>query len=159
MRGDTGAGERIVLVNNETDEQIEIQFRPESVAEQVEVGYSRVPIIGLSHQPLQYTGTGNRKLPAMVFRVDQHFMPSGQDVMALRRFLLAATVEETEGGGPARVTVVWPGVITFTGVITSVAITHETFSDEGVTGYTATAAFEEWVPTRRMAADYRRGGL
>ncbi len=159
MLGDTDPGVKIVLVNNETDETLEIQFRPESLVEQVEVNYSRTPIPGLSHQPLQYTGTGNRKLPAVIFRVDEHFVTSGDDIMALRRFLLAATVEEEGAGGPARVTMIWPGVIAFTGVITSLAISHEHFSTEGVTGYTATVAFEEWVPTRRVAATYRQGGF
>jgi len=158
MRADTIKGPKITLLNLETDELFEVPIRPDALTEQVEVGYSRGQIIGLTHQPLQYVNTGNRKLPSIAFNVDQHFAGEDEDIMQLRHFLMAATVEEDGAGGPARITFVWPGVITFTGVITNLSVTHERFGDEGgVTGYTATVSVEEWVPTRRTAGLYRRG--
>jgi len=158
MQGDTATGQRITLLNHETDELIEVPIRPDILSEQVEVNYSRATVIGLTHQPLQYLGTANRKIPSITFQVDQHFAGEGEDIETLRNFLMAATVEEEGRAGPARITMVWPKAMTFTGVITSLRISRERFGSDGrVTGYSATVTFEEWVPERRTADAYRLG--
>lgn len=58
---------RLTLVNVRTRQRVTVQFNPASLQIGLQVGYQRQTVLGMSHQPLQYTHTGNVKIPLELF--------------------------------------------------------------------------------------------
>ncbi|MCK7535249.1 MAG: hypothetical protein MZV63_31810 [Marinilabiliales bacterium] len=94
-------------------------FNPTQLAEKVQVNWNRLQVPGLSHQVLQFQGTGNRQFSAVEFYLDKVFaaeQPGDTDIMEFRRFL---RVPHRAAGGdrgvpataPPRVLFIWPGVL------------------------------------------------
>lgn len=154
---------RCALVNLSTGESVDCLFNPTQLIERVQVNWNRLAVPGLSHQVLQYQGTGNRELSAVEFYLDRLFaqaQPGDVDVLAFRRFLRALTVpavgSELAYAAPARVLLLWPGVLSVEAVVTSVEFQYRQFgADGGVLVYTATVGFEEIRDVRLSAEDLR----
>ncbi|MEP0841231.1 MAG: peptidoglycan-binding protein [Phycisphaerae bacterium] len=155
---------RCFLVNVITAESMDCLFNPTQLAEKVQVNWNRLQVPGLSHQVLQFQGTGNRQLSSVEFYLDKVFaaeQPGDTDVMEFRRFLRALTVppEGTEGvpaTAPPRVLFIWPGVLSIETVLTDVEFQYRQFGSDGaVLVYAATCNFEE-ILDARVTSEYLR---
>ncbi len=158
---------RCALVNVTTGEHVEALFNPSQLTERVQVSYSRLQVLGLSHQPLQFQSTGNRTFGGVDFYLDRRFaqaQPGSPEILAFRAFLLALTVPPagTEGvaqTAPPRALVIWPGLLTVEAVLTEVEFSYQELAvDGGVLVYTATVSFEEILDVR-VTSEERRGQL
>lgn len=159
---------RCFLVNVTTAESMDCLFNPTQLAEKVQVNWSRLQVPGLSHQVLQFQGTGNRQLSSVEFYLDKVFaaeQPGDADVMEFRRFLRALTVppEGTEGvpaTAPPRVLFIWPGVLSIEAVLTDVEFQYRQFGSDGaVLVYAASCTFEEILDTRVTSEQLRQEEL
>ena len=158
--------ERVHLGNVSSGESKVVMVNPTSLAYAVDVRYARHGVPGLSHEPLQYTGTGNRTTQPIDFALDRFFAADQADAPDIRdfeNFLLALTVPPAGTSGapdtrPPRCLIVWPGVITIETVLTRVEFSFSDFGlDGGVLAYTAKCTFEEILDRRRTSEEYRRG--
>jgi hypothetical protein len=156
-----------VLVNVTTAESMECLLNPTQLSERVQVNWNRLQVPGLSHQVLQYQGTGNRQLSSVEFYLDKLFaaeQPGDTEILEFRRFLRALTVAPrgTEGvpaTAPPRVLVVWPNVLTIETVLTDLEFEYRSFGADGrVLVYTATCSFEEILDSRIASEDLRQEG-
>jgi hypothetical protein len=147
---------------------MECLLNPTQLSERVQVNWNRLQVPGLSHQVLQYQGTGNRQLSSVEFYLDKLFaaeQPGDTDILEFRRFLSALTVPPrgTEGvpaTAPPRVLVVWPNVLTVETVLTDLEFEYRRFGVDGrVLVYTATCGFEEILDSRIASEDLRQEGL
>jgi hypothetical protein len=156
---------KCMLVNLATNETQSCLLNPTQFAERVAVNYNRAPVLGLSHQPLQYQSTGNRQIPGMEFYLDKFFAaaaPGDPDIDDFRNFLRALTVPTTPVVGtptaPPRVLVLWPRVLTIETVIMELEFSYKHFAgDASVLLYTATVTFEEILDVR-VTSEMRRSG-
>jgi hypothetical protein len=155
---------RCFLVNVTTAESLDCLFNPTQLAEKVQVNWNRLQVPGLSHQVLQFQGTGNRQFSAVEFYLDKVFaaeQPGDTDIMEFRRFLRSLTVppEGTEGvpaTAPPRVLFIWPGVLSVETVLTDVEFQYRQFGADGaVLVYAATCTFEE-ILDARVTSEYLR---
>ncbi len=155
---------RCALVNVTTGEAMECLFNPAQLTEKVSVNYSRLQVLGLSHQPLQFQSTGNRTFPGVDFYLDRSFaqaQPGSPEILEFRAFLHALTVppSATEGvvaTSPPRTLIIWPGLLTVEAVLTEVEFKYQQLATDGtVLIYTATVGFEEILDTR-VASEQRR---
>jgi Contractile injection system tube protein len=159
---------RVLLVNESSHESMSCLFNPTELLERVAVNYSRLSVVGLSHQPLQYGSTGNRELPGLEFYVDKFFASAradDMDVMSFAGFLRALTVpaalpDATSGAvAPPRVLLLWPNVLTLEAVVTSLELAFRQFgADGGALVYVATVTFEE-VRDSRITSEQLREEL
>jgi hypothetical protein len=154
---------RVSITNLVTGEGWMAMFNPTQFEEGVGVNYTRQNVPGLSHKPLQYAGTDNYKFElALYYRAQATDLanpfaqsavrdkkPKGlSDVLEMRKFLqsLCYPVQSTTvgGGGPPRVLVVWPNVITLVCVVVGLKIQNRRFNVEGTpVEYVANVTFEE----------------
>ncbi|MFH0903253.1 MAG: peptidoglycan-binding protein [Pseudomonadota bacterium] len=155
---------RCVLVNVATGESVECLFNPTQLSEKLQVNWNRLAVPGLSHQVLQFQGTGNRQLTGVEFYLDKVFaaeQPGDPDIMELRRFLRSLTVPPggTEGviaSAPPRALFVWPGVLSVETVLTEVEFQYRQFGVDGrVLVYAATCSFEEILDMRISSEELR----
>lgn len=169
---------RVSLTNLSTGEGWIAMFNPTGFEEQVQVNWNRRQVLGLSHEPLQYGNTGNwtfsldlymrgtKSVTANPFTEStiKDKAPKGlDDIMAIRKFLmsLAYPVSGTTigEGGPPRVLVVWPHIMSITCVVTSVKFANQRFNVEGYpVEYVASVGFEEIRDTRISSSDIRQLG-
>lgn len=169
---------RVSLTNLNTGEGWMAMFNPTTFEEQVEVNWNRQHVLGLSHEPLQYGNTGNWNFeldlymrgnkPTTVNPFTEATVkdksPKGlSDIMAIRKFLMSlaypvsgATIGE---GGPPRVLVVWPHIMSLVCVVTSLKLANQRFNFEGYpVEYVASVGFEEIRDTRITSGDIRQLG-
>ena len=157
---------KATLSNVDTGEEVVVLCNPAEVVEAVAVNYSRQGVPGLSHQPLQYTGTGNRTVSSLAFWLDRRVAEDdggGFNVDDFRRFLLSLTVPSVQGGEskgrPPRVLLVLPKLLTIEAVLASVEFRFSLFAEDGrPLLYVATCSFEEFLDARRSSEDLRGGG-
>lgn len=150
--------ERCSLVNVTTGEHVDCLFNPPQLLERVQVNWSRLGVLGLSHQVLQYQSTGNRGVGPLDFYLDRFFaraIESDADVLAFAEFMRALTVPragatDVASAAPPRVLVVWPNVLTVEAVVTELELRFTDFAQDGsVLLYTASCSFEEILDVRR----------
>ena len=134
------------------------QFLPAEFEETLEVGYNRITVPGLSHQPQQYAYTGNQ-----TYSMELYFRAKNpEDISWLQdaRKFLQKICYPREGsdsvitGAPARVLFNWPSMVSMTCILTSVSFRHFQFSVEGYTvAFTARITLEEIRDVRLLAED------
>lgn len=155
---------RMHLVNLATSEDLEVFFNPEQLDEELQVAYSRLTVPGLSHQPLQFSYTGNLGVNIDLYCA-AHTEQDRVLIEDFRRFLFslcypngnAGTIDD---GAPPRVLFVWPQLYTWTSVITSLKVRSSAFSQQGrISRYVATIGFEEIRDIRLTSDDVRRHGM
>lgn len=155
---------KCILVNVATSESLSVLFNPTELVERVSVNYSRLGVLGLSHQLLQYQHTSNRQLPSVEFYFDKLFAaeaPGDPDIDDFRSFLRALTVPpaSAEMTPPPRALVLWPNVLTIETVLTDLEFHYKSFGPHGhALVYTATCTFEEILDVRVTSEDRRAGG-
>ena len=155
---------RCVLVNVTSGESMECLFNPTQLTEKVQVNWSRLAVLGLSHQVLQFQSTANRSLAGVEFYLDRFFateQPGEPDIMEFRSFIRALTVPPsgTEGvvdTAPPRTLFIWPEVITVETVVTDVEFQYRQVAIDGrVLVYAATVTFEEILDVRVTSEELR----
>ena len=167
MRRALARAPRCSLANVTTGESIECMFNPAQLTEKVQVGYNRLAVPGLSHQVLQYAGTGNRRFEGVEFYLDRFFAsedPQAPDILEFRSFIRALTVpseaaQTVLSTAPPRVLVLWPGVLSVEAVVTDAEFQFRQFGVDGqVLVYAALLSFEEVLDQRVTSEQLRRGG-
>jgi hypothetical protein len=139
-------------MNLTTLDQLEAWANPPVLVEQRAAQWNRLSVPGLGHQPLQYGGTGNRRLADMELIFDRRTHPYA-DLEAARQFLdaLVEPVRTTMPAAPPRVLFVWPKLLSLEVITDSVEIVHEHFAVDGSPmAMTATLAFERVVEMRAL---------
>jgi hypothetical protein len=158
---------RCALVNLVTGEELTCLANPTELAERVMVTWNRLAVPGLSHQPLQYSSTGNRQLSGVELYMDRYLAaaePQAPDLLEFRRFLRALTVPPAAEAGappaaPPRVLFVWPQLLTLEAVVETVELRYQRFAVDGsVLVYTASVTFEEILDVRVTSSDLRENG-
>lgn len=116
---------------------------PETFSESVNVEYSKRPVLGLSHEVIQYIRTASRELDFAVYfnwqivyqkyiRGRQNEAPDGYDPIAYRNFFQSLTVPAGPMQAPPLVRIVWQGAwLFFEGVVTSIDTAYEQFAPDG----------------------------
>jgi len=150
---------RMSIANVATGESIEAQLNPSELEEALEVAYNRLTIPGLSHQPLQFTNTGNLKL---TFELMFEALEPAADLPRLllaRRFLQSLCypprgAQDVRSGGPPRALFIWPNLASLTCVITGLTFKHQRFNLEGTpVQFSAKVTLEEIRDVRLTSED------
>lgn len=155
---------RISFSNLRTGETVEMPYFPTTLGEKVAVNWARQIVLGMSHEVLQYSHTGNHTFDALTLPFIAHTPQELSDLSDGRRFLLSLTVPPADAqgvrmGAPDRVLFFWPQLVSMTCVISSVAIKHEQFNSEGSSvRFNATLGLEEIRDVRLTADDVRQHG-
>jgi hypothetical protein len=113
-------------------------FTPETLEEGVVVNYSRVTILGLSHELLQYSHTSSHRFEGLEFFFRGTTEEEVEQIHEGRRFLLhlcyaPLSPEGIRDGGPPRVLFYWPEVVSLTCVLEDLRISHLKFNLQGRT--------------------------
>lgn len=107
---------RMSIGNLEDGTSLEVQYNPTELAEELEVLYQRMAVLGLSHQPLQYTGTGNLKITfELAFDALAQTSTPRYEIMEARKYLSSLDyarrgATSVRGGSPPRLLFVWPNL-------------------------------------------------
>jgi hypothetical protein len=141
---------RLALVNLATGERLDTWANPPQLAMRTTVNWNRLSPPGADHQPLQFTGTGNRQLTELELIFDRAFADSTDvDLAQARMFLDATTVPTAPGLPPPTVLFVWPGVVTLEAVVTSLDVQVRRFASDGSPlTLAATLTLEQVAPPR-----------
>ena len=112
---------------------------PTTFSEKVSPQYSARPVLGLSHEVLQYIRTGTRSID-MELWISYHILMirSGDEtthpsiLLDWRNFFEALTVPASAGLAPPLVTFDWPGAqLSFKGVVSDLSIDYQRFAVDG----------------------------
>lgn len=128
---------RLYFVNLQTGEEVSARFNPTAFTRTIQVLWKEHEVLGQSHRPMDYLGTGNMSVPLeLYFRAES--LSEQQDLENRIAFLesLCYAPEQADsiaGRRPPRVLVVWPNTMSFTAVITSFACAHQMFDNTGRT--------------------------
>lgn len=157
-----GAAFDVIIGNLQTRQYVIAQYTPLKVQEELSVEFERLKVLGLSHQPLQYSQTNNHKVTlSFDFNGDPK---QGQTAADQRRFLLSncypsRSARNVKSGGPSGVVVDWPELFSLVCVQLSVKMDHELFKKTGGSRkFTAQVVFEELRDLRLYAEDVARLG-
>jgi Contractile injection system tube protein len=130
--------DRLTFGNLDTGETLEVQFNPTELAEKLAVTYQRLGIVGMSHEPMQYSNTANFSVEFTLFfdRISPYKSGGVYDLDAARKFLLAFGYSRrgalsVAGGAPPSVLVMWPNLYTLTCKMTALDGKGTTFAPDG----------------------------
>lgn len=156
---------RVSLTNLRTNETAEMPFTPNEFVESVAVNWARQAILGMSHEQLQYTNTGNYTLNDLDFAFRATTPAEAKAIHDGRRFLLSLCYapEGAEGlrdGAPPRILFFWPQVVSMTCILSrDLRITHSAFNSEGLTTrFNARFSLEEARNVRLTMDEVRQYG-
>jgi hypothetical protein len=157
-----GAAFDLTIGNLATRQFIVTQYTPLRLSEEVSAEFERLKVLGLSHQPLQYSGTTNHKVS---FPLDFHGAPGlGQTAAEQRRFLLSncypsRSSRNVKATGPSGIVFDWPNLFSLVCAQISVKFDHDLFNRDGSPlKFTAQVTFEELRDVRLYAEDVARLG-
>lgn len=127
---------RMSVGNLITGRTLEAMYNPTEFEESVAPGYARLKVLGHSHEPLQYQGTGNH-----TFSFDlswSAFDPRGIDLAFARRFMLALcysprSAQTVQAAEPPRALFLWPTLAAIVAKLTELKIKHQDFAKSGAT--------------------------
>lgn len=167
---------RVRFVNIRSGEGITAQFNPTEFEEGLEAQYNRQQVLGLSHQVLQFIGTGNHHFTMELFwnrgvtpevreedlaNIGISEISELAEAKAFFESLMYPTGGATSitSGAPPRVLVVWPGVLSMTCVLMAMNTTNERFNSRGETvEATMSLQFEEIRDVRITSQEVRQFG-
>lgn len=177
---------KVSLTNLQTDETVYAQFNPETFTPGVEAEYVRKAVLGQSHRPLQYTGTGNLQFsmefefnllasggpinrldPATAgYAANQNLASDHLGVLvSIQNFLwslLYADIDEDDphSGEPPDVLVIWPKTLSAVCKLISIQDEKKQFSPDGsCIRFCCKCTFEENRKLRLLQSSVRRQGL
>lgn len=159
---DFGPPRRYVTLTNMADDRtLSLWYFPPKLEESVEVGYDRLQVPGLSHQPQQFKNTGNLSYQLeMYFRANDAVQ--SRQLLQVRKFLHYICyprqgANDVVTGAPARVMFVWPNLVTIQAIVTSLKCTISRISrTAGAVEMTAVLQLEEVRDGRLLAEDVWR---
>ncbi len=122
---------RAFFINEEAGETLQVLLNPTTFTEEVTALYARQPVLGLSHEVLQYTRTKTLEIPLQLYV--SHYEMARQGVtdrspLDYRNFFLGLVYPIEGGRAPSVVTFVWPSTTIIRGVITSLKFNYQKFS-------------------------------
>lgn len=142
------------------DFRTNVLVNPESFSESVEPQYSRRPVLGLSHEVLQYIRTASRDLSMQFWvswdvYIQRGFASHEMHPVAFRDFMVSMCVPAGPRLSPPLIEVHWPGAnLGFVGVVASLGIEYTRFSSKGdPIEYTLDVSFVE-VARALMTSPY-----
>lgn len=152
------------IANLVTGDILHMQYNPTEIEEQLAVVYARPTITGQSHQPLQYTNTGNLEV-----NIDLAFDALAQTdsqyaVMGARNWLMSLCYSESRGstvndGAPPRVLFMWPNLYSLTSVVTKYKGKFTRFAADGrPSALAVTLSIEEIRDVRLLGREVRLDG-
>lgn len=152
---------KMSITNLVSGAEVIAQFNPEEFQESVQPIWARLAAQGLSHEVHHYAHTS-----PYVVQMDLYFRAfSKEELLELhraRRHLLSwahprRIASELVGGGPPRLLLVWPGMLSIECFLTEARITHQRFNQHlRSTSMVASVSFEEdptTLLTTEMVAD------
>jgi len=135
MEATTITPPRLLFVNLVSTDELEVQFNPTQLMEQIEANWARQTIPGQSHEPLQFVNTANFKLDLELFfrAISKSEL---ETIHRARRQIFSwayprDVAGDVAGGGAPRILVYWPGMLSLTCVMTNAAFTHQRFNKKG----------------------------
>jgi hypothetical protein len=153
MEAATHTPPKLLFVNLVSTDELEVQFNPTQLQEQIEANWSHQTVPGQSHEPLQFVNTANFKLDIeLFFRATKK--AELEAMHRARRQILSWAYPrdiagDVVGGGAPRILVYWPGMLSLTCVVTNVGITHNRFNRNARSvEYTCRLQLEEIRDTR-----------
>jgi hypothetical protein len=155
---------RMSIANVATGDSVEAQFNPTELEEALEVTWARLTVPGLSHQPLQYTNTGNVKFTFELNFEAQDPTADLDQLLATRRFLQSLCyprrgAANVASGGPPRALFVWPTLVSLTCVVTSLNFKYRRFNLAGTpVQFTVKVGLEEIRDVRLVSEDVLASG-
>jgi hypothetical protein len=155
---------RMSIANVSTGDSVEAQFNPTEFEEALEVNWARQTVPGLSHQPMQYVNTGNKKFTLELNFEAQDSTTDLAQIHHARRFLESLCyarrgAADVASGGPPRALFVWPNIVSLTCVITSLSFKHSRFNVAGTpVQFTAKLGLEEIRDVRLFSEDVLANG-
>jgi len=168
----TKAPQRWFLMDVDSGDIWDFPLNPEVVSESVAVNYSRAAIAGMSHEQLQYSRTGNIKVPLriilhrdMIARDRNITWAKAQDVMMkFVRFVQSLTVVQKKylgqiGGSPPSVYLSVPELLEIQAKVTNLGITYDQLDhDYKPIMVTVQVELEEHRESRYYSEDVREFG-
>ena len=128
---------RMTLTNLATGRGFSAQFNPTELEETISANYNELKVLGMSHAPLQYTGTSNWE-GSFSLGFDALAAYSGQTgevatVWGARRFLMSLFYSSIEGqgvagGDPPDVRLFWPTLLAMTVKLRTGKFKHSRFN-------------------------------
>jgi len=135
MDSATATPPKLLFANLVSADELEAQFNPTQLMEQIEANWSRQTVPGQSHEPMQFVNTANFKLDIELFFRAVNKTELEAIHRARRQILSWAYPRDIEGdisgGGAPRILVYWPGMLSLTCVMTSTSIVHQRFNKNG----------------------------
>jgi hypothetical protein len=137
---------------------IQVQFNPRKLPEKIQAHFTRHTVPGMSHEPLQYSHTGNQQFTLeLVFAVRSE--QDRLDISHARRFLLSLLYPWRGHTAPPRALLVWPGLVDLTVFVLDFDGGHEHFDpDLNTIWYTCKLTVEEVRDARLYGDDVLRDG-
>lgn len=126
---------KLILANLISGDELEVQFNPTKLQEQIEVNWARLAMPGQSHEKLHFIHTSNFKISLELF-----FRAMTRDELEkihyARRQILSwayprSISNDIVGGGAPTLLLYWPKMLSLKCVMGSASITHELFNHEG----------------------------
>lgn len=168
---------KVRFINTENGEEVVAQYNPQDLDESIDVNYAKLPVLGMSHQVMQYQYTDNYKTNISLFWHSMHGdlrpangkQPDGPyNIVAshreARNTLMSWCYPKIDaanilGGAPPRLLFVWPGQISFTCVITALKFKTVRWDVLGnPVQWSADVAIEEIRDTRLSQSEVRQFG-
>jgi hypothetical protein len=128
---------RVTLTNLTTGRGFSAQFNPTELEETVSANYNELKVLGMSHAPLQYTGTSNWEgtfsLGFDALATYAGAAGAQATVWGARRFLQSllypsAGGQGVAGGAPPDVRLLWPTLLALTCKLKTVKFKHSRFN-------------------------------
>lgn len=126
----------MALVNLATDTRLDAMFNPAELQEEIEAKYNDLAMLGMSHEPEQYSNTTSLKLDFELFL--RASTPGDLEYLNLfKNFLYSLTVPRVgagnvRDGAPPRVLLVWPSYLSMTCRIRKLSSTASRFNIRGM---------------------------
>lgn len=171
--------EKVFLANLDTGDRLDLVVNPAELRERYAANYARLQSPGLSHEPMQYTGSPNAKIPLVAFfdqiLIEESKNPSNRsvkerktpgqrsdeppfEVEVARRFMISLVTprrgQRLKSVSPPPVLFVWPGMIEMRVRVTDVEFGHVLFEvgRPRARAYTVSMGLEE-APLRRITSE------
>lgn len=158
--------ERMSIASLQTGESMTVFFNPAELKKGFSVKWNRLEVPGLPHEPLQYKGTSNLKIPLTLVAHAFDGRPNARvELEDFERFLMslgypADGASSVATGAPPTCLVIWPRVLSMRAkLVDDVSMSHVQFAPEGgALRLAASVTFEEHRTNRLTSEDVRLYG-
>jgi hypothetical protein len=127
------------IANLLTGSSLEAQYNPTEFEEEISVNWNKLPVLGHSHEPLQYKNTGNHG-----FNFDLAWTALNDrgitidDLGLARRFMMSAcytskTAAVVQAAEPTDLLFLWPTMVAIVAKMPKLKIKHTDFNAAGQT--------------------------